>query len=85
MRRSVHRTIDIIVGVPFLLVGACGILIDVASLIYYAKPRPNEHATITFPMGMIIGAPFLWFGFRLVFRRGAKSVAANPNRSADSN
>jgi hypothetical protein len=85
MRRSVHRTIDIIVGVPFLLVGTCGILIDVASLIYYAKPRPNEHATITFPMGLIIGAPFFWFGFRLVFRLGIKSAAATPDRAADSN
>jgi len=79
MRRSAHRVIDIIVGIPFLVLGACGIVIDIASLVYYATPRPNEHSTVTFPAGMIFGIPFFWFGCHLVFRRGNKPIATNPD------
>lgn len=79
MRRSARRAIDIIVGIPFLLLGACRIAIDIASLVCYAAPRPNEHSTITFPAGMIFGIPFFWFGCHLVFRPGNKPIATNPD------
>jgi hypothetical protein len=85
--RAIHRVADIIIGIPFLLVGACGLLLDLISLIFNIKGwGPNSHPTSTIPMGTILGFPLVWFGHRLVFRSSrVKPIAADTSRPPDSN
>jgi hypothetical protein len=67
MSEDSHRTLDLIVGIPFIVVGICGILIDVVWLISWGGGWPTS--TIIFPAGLIVGFACCWFGHRVVFNQ----------------
>src|SRR5258708_37195811 len=68
-RRTIHRTFDLVIGIPFLLLGACTIGFDLLTWIGAARNlNPNFRPITTFPAGTIIGIPLFWIGHQLVFR-----------------
>jgi hypothetical protein len=67
MSEDSHRTLDLIVGIPFIVVGICGILIDVVWLISWGGGWPTS--AIIFPAGLIVGFACCWFGYRVVFNQ----------------
>ncbi len=69
MRQSAHRTLDLMCGIPLLLMGASGVAIDVLTSIGVAlNHNPNIIIVSTFPFGTIQGYPFCWLGWHFVFR-----------------
>jgi hypothetical protein len=68
-RRTIHRSLDLMFGIPFFLLGLCAIGVDIWTWIGAARNQdPNLRVITTFPAGMAIGVPFFWFGCHLVFR-----------------
>jgi hypothetical protein len=67
--KATHRIIDLLIGIPLLLLGIFAVAVDVLLWIR-AAPNPNPIGTsiVFFPMGTVCGFPFWWFGFHLTFR-----------------
>lgn len=64
------RVVSLLFGVPLLLLGICGITLDIATQIQYALNHDTHHRVITtFPLGTITGPIFLWLGYRLLVTR----------------
>jgi hypothetical protein len=70
MRQTAYWVAGLVFGLPILLLGSLGVLLDVAWAVWSALDHdPNHHHAAPFPLGVLFCSPLVFLGYRLVFTR----------------
>jgi hypothetical protein len=70
MRQTAYRVAGLVFGLPILLLGSLGVLLDVGGVVWSALDHdPHNHHATPFPLGVILCSPLVFLGYRLVFTR----------------